>query len=226
MKYDKLPQNLKNPTTKFYYDRLKKKKVTFFFKRLFDFIMSLCMIVILSPILLILSILILCTSKGPILYKQKRVTRYGKIFRIWKFRTMVRNADKIGTQVTIHGDPRITKVGKFLRKYRLDELPQLFNILFGQMSFVGPRPEVEKYVNQYQEEMYATLLVRSGVTSLASIRYKDEGKLLENAQNADEVYVNEILPEKMKYNYQYLEKINIFYDSALLFQTVIAVLKR
>ena len=226
MKYDKLPQNLKNPTTKFYYDRLKKKKVTFFFKRLFDFIMSLCMIVILSPILLILSILILCTSKGPILYKQKRVTRYGKIFRIWKFRTMVRNADKTGTQVTIHGDPRITKVGKFLRKYRLDELPQLFNILFGQMSFVGPRPEVEKYVNQYQEEMYATLLVRSGVTSLASIRYKDEGKLLENAQNADEVYVNEILPEKMKYNYQYLEKINIFYDSALLFQTVIAVLKR
>lgn len=226
MKYDKLPQNLKNPTTKFYYDRLKKKKVTFFFKRLFDFIMSLCMIVILSPILLILSILILCTSKGPILYKQKRVTRYGKIFRIWKFRTMVRNADKIGTQVTIHGDPRITKVGKFLRKCRLDELPQLFNILFGQMSFVGPRPEVEKYVNQYQEEMYATLLVRSGVTSLASIRYKDEGKLLENAQNADEVYVNEILPEKMKYNYQYLEKINIFYDSALLFQTVIAVLKR
>lgn len=226
MKYDKLPQNLKNPTTKFYYDRLKKKKVTFFFKRLFDFVMSLCMIVILSPILLILSILILCTSKGPILYKQKRVTRYGKIFRIWKFRTMVKNADKIGTQVTIQGDPRITKVGKFLRKYRLDELPQLFNILFGQMSFVGPRPEVEKYVNQYQEEMYATLLVRSGVTSLASIRYKDESKLLENAQNADEVYVNEILPEKMKYNYQYLEKINIFYDSALLFQTVIAVLKR
>lgn len=184
------------------------------------------MIVILSPILLLLSILILCTSKGPILYKQKRVTRYGKIFRIWKFRTMVKNADKIGTQVTIQGDPRITKVGKFLRKCRLDELPQLFNILFGQMSFVGPRPEVEKYVNQYQEEMYATLLVRSGVTSLASIRYKDESKLLENAQNADEVYVNEILPEKMKYNYQYLEKINVFYDIALLFQTVIAVLKR
>lgn len=226
MKYDKLPQKLKNPTTKFYYDRLKKKKVTFFFKRLFDFVMSLCMIVILSPILLLLSILILCTSKGPILYKQKRVTRYGKIFRIWKFRTMVKNADKIGTQVTIQGDPRITKVGKFLRKCRLDELPQLFNILFGQMSFVGPRPEVEKYVNQYQEEMYATLLVRSGVTSLASIRYKDESKLLENAQNADEVYVNEILPEKMKYNYQYLEKINVFYDIALLFQTVIAVLKR
>lgn len=139
---------------------------------------------------------------------------------------MVKHADKIGTQVTIKGDPRITKVGKFLRKCRLDELPQLFNILFGQMSFVGPRPEVEKYVNQYQEEMYATLLVRSGVTSLASIKYKDENKLLEHASDADEVYINEILPEKMKYNYQYLKKINIFYDIALLFQTVIAVLKR
>ncbi len=226
MKYDKLPTNLKNPTTKAYYDLLKKKKVTFFFKRLFDIIMSLCMIVILSPVLIIISFIILCTSKGPILYKQRRVTKYGKIFKIWKFRTMVKHADKIGTQVTIKGDPRITKVGKFLRKCRLDELPQLFNILFGQMSFVGPRPEVEKYVNQYQEEMYATLLVRSGVTSLASIKYKDENKLLEHASDADEVYINEILPEKMKYNYQYLKKINIFYDIALLFQTVIAILKR
>lgn len=184
------------------------------------------MIVILSPVLIIISFIILCTSKGPILYKQRRVTKYGKIFKIWKFRTMVKHADKIGTQVTIKGDPRITKVGKFLRKCRLDELPQLFNILFGQMSFVGPRPEVEKYVNQYQEEMYATLLVRAGVTSLASIKYKDENKLLEHASDADEVYINEILPEKMKYNYQYLKKINIFYDIALLFQTVIAVLKR
>lgn len=226
MKYDTLPEKLKNPATKAYFDSLKKKKITFFFKRLFDIVMSLCMIVLLSPILLLISLIIVCTSKGPILYKQRRVTRYGKIFKIWKFRTMVKNADKIGTQVTIEKDPRITKVGKVLRKCRLDELPQLFNILFGQMSFVGPRPEVEKYVNQYQDKMYATLFVRAGVTSPASIKYKDESKLLENATDADEVYVNEILPQKMEYNYQYLEKVNVFYDIALLFQTVIAVLKR
>lgn len=226
MKYNKLPTNLQNEKTKEYYNILRKKKITFFFKRLFDFFVSLIMIIILIPFFLIVGLIILLTSKGPIIYKQRRVTRYGKVFRIWKFRTMVKNADKIGTEVTVGNDPRITKVGRFLRKTRLDEVPQLFNILFGQMSFVGPRPEVEKYVNQYNDEMKATLLVRAGVTCPASIEYKDEATLLENAENVDETYVNQILPAKMEYNYKYIKKLNFFRDIGILFQTVFAVFKK
>ena len=176
------------------------------------------------PVLIIIAILVKFTSKGPILYKQERITTYGKAFKIFKFRTMIENADKIGSLVTMDNDGRVTKLGRFLRKVRLDELPQLFNILFGQMSFVGTRPEVQKYVNCYSEEMLATLFMPAGVTSLASISFKDEEKYLNSDESVEDVYINKILPDKMKYNLEYIENFNIFYDMKLMFKTVLAVL--
>ena len=158
------------------------------------------------------------------MYKQERITTYGKAFKIFKFRTMIENADKIGSLVTMDNDGRVTKLGRFLRKVRLDELPQLFNILFGQMSFVGTRPEVQKYVNCYSEEMLATLFMPAGVTSLASISFKDEEKYLNSDESVEDVYINKILPDKMKYNLEYIENFNIFYDMKLMFKTVLAVL--
>ena len=164
-------------------------------------------------------------SKGPVLFKQVRVTSYGKKFKIWKFRTMVNNADKIGTQVTTRGDSRITRVGHLLRKVRLDEFPQLFNVLTGDMTFVGTRPEVPKYVECYTDEMKATLLLPAGITSRASIEYKDEEKLLENAENADTVYVQKVLPEKMKYNLREIERYSFWRDIETMIRTVFAVIK-
>ena len=159
------------------------------------------------------------------MFRQVRVTTYGKPFRIFKFRTMVNNADKIGTQVTTKGDSRVTRMGKMLRGCRLDELPQLFNVLKGEMSFVGTRPEVEKYVAHYTDEMKATLLMPAGITSRASIEYKDEERLLESAENADEVYIHQVLPEKMKYNLRAIEKFSFWDDIKTMFATVIAVVK-
>ena len=159
------------------------------------------------------------------MFRQERVTRYGRLFRIYKFRTMVENAEALGTQVTTSGDMRVTKIGRSLRKYRIDELPQLLNILLGDMSFVGTRPEVAKYVRHYTEEMKATLLLPAGVTSKASIKYKDEEKLLESAENADEIYIDQVLPGKMKYNLQALQSFNFFEDIKTMIMTVIEVLK-
>lgn len=224
MKLEKLPKEMQNEIVKEYLAILNKKKFSFFLKRIFDFLASIIMIIILLPLFIILAIIIKCTSKGPVVYKQKRVTKYCRVFNIYKFRTMVNNADKIGSQVTINNDRRITKVGKFLRKYRLDELPQLFNILIGDMSFVGPRPEAIKYVEKYTDEMYVTLLVRAGVTSPASIKYKDEMKLLKQAEDVDYTYVNKVLPDKMTYNYQYLKEFNFYKDILILFKTVFSVL--
>lgn len=194
-------------------------------KRIFDIIVASLLVVILSPILLFLSILIKIDSPGPVMFRQVRVTTYGKPFRIFKFRTMVNNADKIGTQVTTKGDSRVTRMGKMLRGCRLDELPQLFNVLKGEMSFVGTRPEVEKYVAHYTDEMKATLLMPAGITSRASIEYKDEERLLESAENADEVYIHQVLPEKMKYNLRAIEKFSFWDDIKTMFATVIAVIK-
>ena len=194
------------------------------FKRVFDIVVSLIMIILCSPILLIISILIVKDSKGGVFYRQERVTQYGRVFRIFKFRTMVQNADQIGTQVTVSNDSRITKIGSKLRNCRLDELPQLFNIFLGDMTFVGTRPESVHYVKSYTNEMYATLLLPAGVTSEASIEYKDEAELLDQADDVDSVYVNEVLPEKMKYNLNSIKEFSFFKEIATMFRTVFAVL--
>lgn len=208
-----------------YYESLKKKKVSLALKRTFDVIASTIMIVILSPLLIIISVLIVTDSKGGVFYRQERVTQYGKKFRIFKFRTMVANADKIGTQVTVSNDNRITRIGSVIRKYRIDEIPQLFNILVGDMSLVGTRPESVHYVKHYTPEMMATLLMPAGVTSEASILYKDEAELLDQADDVDRVYIEEILPEKMKYNLESMKKFSFIQEIGTMIKTMIAVLR-
>ena len=224
-KWNELPKVIQNDKVKYYYDILQEHEKELKLKRAFDIICSLIMIIILSPVLIVLSVMIKLDSKGPVLFKQVRVTTYGRKFKIWKFRTMVNNADKLGTQVTTKGDARITRMGHLLRKIRLDELPQLFNVLKGDMTFVGTRPEVTKYTAHYTEEMMATFLMPAGVTSRTSIEYKDEEKLLENAENADEVYINEVLPAKMVYNLREIEKFSFLRDISTMIKTVIAVIK-
>lgn len=224
-KFNELPLDMQNEAVKKYYDILKKKSVSLFFKRFLDIFVSLVLIALIWPVLLVLAIIIKIDSPGPVFFRQERVTRYGRRFRIFKFRTMVNNADKMGSLVTTKNDSRVTKVGSVIRKTRIDELPQLFNIFLGDMTLVGTRPEVVKYVDKYTDEMKATLLLPAGVTSEASICYKDEEKLLENAEDADTTYVNEILPEKMKYNLSAIEKFSFFSDIKTMFRTVIAVLK-
>lgn len=223
--WNELPEFMQVEEVKPYYDILKKKKLQLILKRVFDIVCSFILIVILSPILLILSIWIKSDSKGPVFYRQERLTQYGKIFRIFKFRTMVNNADKIGNLVTSKNDSRITKVGNKIRKYRLDELPQVFNIFLGDMSFVGTRPEVQKYVDAYTNEMIATLLLPAGVTSLASIKYRDEDEIIEQKTNegksVDQAYIEDVLPEKMKYNLEYLDEFNIGRDLSLCVKTII-----
>ena len=208
-----------------YYESLKMKKVSLALKRAFDVIASTIMIVILSPLLIIISVLIVTDSKGGVFYRQERVTQYGKKFRIFKFRTMVANADKIGTQVTVSNDNRITRIGSVIRKYRIDEIPQLFNILVGDMSLVGTRPESIHYVKHYTPEMMATLLLPAGVTSEASILYKDEAELLDQAEDVDRVYIEEILPEKMKYNLESIKKFSFIQEIGTMIKTMIAVLR-
>lgn len=195
-----------------------------FGKRLIDLIMSALGIIVLSPVLLILVIAIKLDSPGPVFYRQVRVTRYGETFRIFKFRSMVSNADKIGTQVTVGNDSRITRVGKLIRKCRLDELCQLIDVFRGTMSFVGTRPEVPKYVAAYTPEMMATLLMPAGVTSLASIMYKDEDELLAGAEDVDGTYVKKVLPGKMYYNLKGMKEFSFWGDIRLMFMTVFAVL--
>lgn len=223
--WNELPEYMRTNEVRPYYDLLQRKKISLFFKRVFDIVVSLIMIILCSPILLIISILIVKDSKGGVLYRQERVTQYGRVFRIFKFRTMVQNADQIGTQVTVSNDSRITKIGSKLRNCRLDELPQLFNIFLGDMTFVGTRPESVHYVKSYTNEMYATLLLPAGVTSEASIEYKDEADLLDQADDVDSVYINEVLPEKMKYNLNSLKEFSFFKEIAIMFRTVFAVLR-
>lgn len=223
--WNELPEYMRTDEVRPYYDLLQKKRLSLFFKRVFDIVVSLIMIILCSPILLIISILIVKDSKGGVFYRQERVTQYGRVFRIFKFRTMVQNADQIGTQVTVSNDSRITKIGSKLRNCRLDELPQLFNIFLGDMTFVGTRPECVHYVKSYTNEMYATLLLPAGVTSEASIQYKDEADLLDQADDVDSVYINEVLPEKMKYNLNSIKEFSFFKEIATMFRTVFAVLR-
>lgn len=224
-KWDDLPLEMRKDEILSYYKILKKKQVSLFLKRIFDIIMSLILIIILFPLLIILAILIKKDSKGEIIYKSTRITQYNKEFQIYKFRTMVKDADKIGSQVTVGNDNRITKIGKTLRKYRLDEIPQLFNILKGDMSFVGTRPESPYYVKHYTNEMYATLLLKAGVTSETSIEYKDEANLLRDEIDTDKIYIEKILPEKMKYNLKSVRDFSLAKDIKTMIKTVIAVSK-
>ncbi len=224
-KWEKLPESFRNDAVKEYYDILASRPVNLFAKRLFDILVGIIVLAVTWPFMLIIAVWIKLDSKGTVFFRQKRVTKYGRVFRIFKFRTMVSDAEKLGTQVTVTHDARVTGAGKFLRKCRLDELPQVFNVLIGDMSFVGTRPEVERYVNEYTDEMMATLLMPAGITSLASIRFKDEEKLLDGANDPDKTYVNEVLPRKMEYNLEYLKKFSIFYDIKLMFMTFFAVLK-
>ena len=222
-KWEDLPSEMQTEEVRKYYDILKKKRASLFFKRAFDVVVSLLMLVCLSPFFLILAIAIKLDSKGPVFYRQERVTQYGKHFRIFKFRSMVQNADK-GSLVTVSGDARVTRVGRFVRKCRLDEISQLIDVLRGTMTFVGTRPEVPKYTDQYTPEMMATLLLPAGVTSLASIYYKDEADLLDAAEDTDRVYVEDILPAKMYYNLKAIERFSFFGDIKIMFMTVLAVL--
>ena len=223
--WEELPQYMQNDAVKEYYDVLSKRTGSLVIKRLFDIVVSAIMLILVSPVLLILAIWIKVDSKGPVFFRQARITQYGRVFRIFKFRTMVNNADKIGSQVTVGNDSRITKVGAKIRKLRLDELPQLINVLLGDMSFVGTRPEVKKYVDAYTDEMYATLLLPAGITSEASIRYKDEDELLAGAVDVDKVYVEQVLPGKMKYNLDAVKKFSFVGDIVTMVRTVIAVLR-
>ena len=223
--WEQLPEELQLDEVKPYYEVLKKKKLSLILKRIFDIVVSFVMLIILSPVFVFLGIAIKIDSKGPIFFRQERITQYGKTFKIFKFRTMVNNAEKLGTQVTVGNDARITKVGKFIRDCRLDEIAQLLNILTGDMTFVGTRPEVKKYVNHYTKEMMATLLLPAGVTSLASIYYKDEAKLLDKSNNPDKTYIEEVLPGKMKYNLQSIKEFNFFEDIKTMIKTVLVVIK-
>lgn len=224
-KWDNIPESIKNEEVKEYYNILNSKKISLILKRLFDIILSLMLLVILSPFFLIMIIAIKIDSKGPVFFRQERVTQYGRTFKIFKFRTMVQNADKIGSLITIGEDPRITKVGKRIRKCRLDEIPQLINVFIGDMSFVGTRPEVKKYVDKYTDEMKATLLMKAGITSRASIEYKNEdeiiSKYLNKGEKVDDIYMNKVLPDKMKWNLDYIKKFNILEDLKICVKTVV-----
>ena len=222
-KFGCLPEQMQNSAVLEYYTALRKKMFWLFLKRIFDIVVSVLFICVLLPLFLVVAAAIKLDSFGSIIYKQSRITQYGRKFKIYKFRTMVEKADTLGTLVTVGNDPRITRVGKVLRKYRIDEIPQLFNILLGDMSFVGTRPEVEKYVNCYTDKMMATLLLPAGVTCSASIYYKDESQLLAQTENVDETYVQKILPAKMKYNLQYIENFSLWNDLKIMVKTVFAV---
>ena len=222
--WETLPENLRIEQIRPYYDVLHKKRVSLACKRVFDVVVSALMLLLLLPVFLILAIAIKLDSPGPVFYRQVRVTRYGKQFRIFKFRSMVNNADKIGTQVTVGNDSRITRMGRLIRKCRLDELCQLIDVFRGTMTFVGTRPEVPKYVAAYTPEMMATLLLPAGVTSLASIMYKDEDQLLSGAEDVDQTYVKQVLPGKMRYNLKAIKTFSFLGDIKVMFMTVFAVL--
>ena len=212
-----------------YREEIEKRKISLFLKLFLDKVLALILLIPLSPMILAIAIWIKLDSEGPVFYRQERITTYGRPFRIFKFRTMVKDADKLGAAVTEHNDPRISRAGNKLRKVRLDELPQLFNVLLGDMSFVGVRPEVAKYVNRYTDEMNATLLLPAGITSPASIEYKDEDEVIEKfkgtGRSIDDIYIEEVLPDKMKYNLEYIKNFSIVNDIKIMIQTALAVIK-
>ena len=219
-KWEDLPGFMQCEEVRGYYDILVKKKLSLKLKRIFDVIVAISVLIITAIPMMIISIKIATESPGGVFYRQERITTYGKKFRIHKFRTMVANADQIGTMITVSGDSRITPTGSLLRKYRLDELPQVFDVLVGNMSFVGTRPEATKYVKKYTKEMRATLLLPAGITSEASIRYRDEAKLLDVAENVDKVYIEQVLPAKMEYNLESIRKFSFLSDVITMVKTV------
>ena len=223
-KWSRLPEFMQIPEVKPYYDVLSKKRVQLFFKRVFDVFVAILLLILIFIPMLIIALLIKIDSRGPVFYRQERVTRYGKRYKIHKFRTMVSNADKIGSAVTVGNDSRITRMGSKLRHLRLDELPQVLDVISGNMSFVGTRPEAVKYVDQYEKEYYATLLMPAGITSECSIRYKDEDTLLSGAEDVDKTYISDVLPGKMKWNLKSIREFSFFSDIKTMFRTVFAVL--
>ena len=223
-KWEDLPKFMRRKEVREYYDILSKKRFSLKCKRIFDVVLSAIMLVILLPVFVILAVAIKLDSPGPVFYKQERVTQYGKKFKIYKFRTMVNNADKVGAAVTVGNDSRITRVGSKIRDYRLDEIGQLINVLKGEMSFVGTRPEVVKYVKGYTPEMLATLLLPAGITSEASIRYKDEARLLDAADDVDKVYIEQVLPGKMIWNLESIRRFRFLREILTMFRTAAAVM--
>ena len=223
--WSEVPDRMRTKDVRKYYNIIVKHRGWLNMKRFLDIIVASIMLLVLGIPMLVIAAAIKLDSKGPVFFRQERITQYGRIFRIFKFRTMVANASEIGTAVTVDNDMRITKVGAVLRKYRMDEFPQIFNIILGDMTLVGTRPEVAKYVNEYTPEMYATLLLPAGLTSRTSIAYKDEDKLLKHAEDADKVYVEEVLPVKMKYNLESLRKFGIKSDMSVLWDTFVSVMK-
>ena len=223
-RWDDLPNFMRVPEVRPYWEILNRKRGQLILKRVFDLTLGLILLIVLAIPMTAIALMIKIEDPGPALYRQERVTTYGRHFRIHKFRTMVVNADKIGTAVTVGEDPRITKTGRKLRKLRLDELPQVFDVISGDMSFVGTRPEAVKYVGRYEPVYYATLLMPAGITSEASIRYKDEDKLLNTADDVDEVYINQVLPAKMKWNLESIERFRFLREILTMIRTVSAVL--
>ena len=223
-KWGDLPDFMRNEEVRPYYEVLEKKRIGLFLKRALDLVGGFILLVVLAVPMAIIAVMIKLDSDGPVFYRQERVTTYGKCFRIHKFRTMVSNADKIGAAVTVGNDSRITKVGAKLRGCRLDELPQVFDLISGDMSFVGTRPEAVKYVEKYKSEYMATLLLPAGITSEASIRYKDEAELLDAADDVDRVYVEDVLPGKMKYNLESIRNFSFLGEIVTMYRTVFAVL--
>ena len=223
--WQELPNDMRCEAVRSYYDILASKHRDLMLKSVFDRLMAAILLIVLSPIFLLLAVWIKLDSEGPVFFRQERVTQYGKSFRIYKFRTMVQNAEQLGTQVTSKDDMRVTSVGQALRKCRLDELPQLINILEGTMSFVGTRPEVPRYVAAYTDEMKATLLLPAGVTSVASIRYKDEDILLDAADDVDDCYIHNVLPAKMEWNLRSLKEFSFIGELKVMVETVLAVIR-
>ncbi len=222
--FAELPESMRTEEVRPYYDILKSKSKSLFFKRVLDFVAAFFLVIFLFLPMVIIAVAIKCTSKGPVIYKQVRVTTYGKHFKIWKFRTMKVGSDALG-ELTCSDDDRITGIGRFLRKYRLDELPQIFHVLSGKMSIVGTRPEVPRYVEKYTPRMMATLLMPAGVTSLASIMFKDEAELLEKSSDVDKEYIEVILPQKMEYNLKYIDRFGFRRDLYLIFKTIVEVFR-
>lgn len=223
--WSRLPDFMRIPEVKEYYKCLDKHRTSLCVKRFFDVVLAAILLVLLCPVMAVIAIAIKLDSPGPVFFRQERITAYGRKFKIYKFRTMVKDASKLGSQVTVSGDARITGIGSRIRKYRIDELPQLINVLLGDMSFVGVRPEVEKYVKAYSPEMFATLLLPAGITSRASVEYKDEDRLLQESDNVDETYIKKVLPGKMKYNLESIKNYSLLNDFKIMVHTIFAVMK-
>lgn len=225
-KWDELPAAMQNPQVRPYYDSLQSKRAALAAKRVFDIVAAIVLLAVLWPVMAVVALLVFADSPGSVFFRQERVTRYGKVFRIHKFRTMRRESDGQGPQVTGENDRRVTKIGNILRKYRLDELPQLLDVLTGNMSFVGTRPEVPRFVAAYTPEMYATLLLPAGITSRTSILFRDESRLLAGAENVEQAYIEKVLPEKMVHNLQAIKEFGFLRELGTMLQTVAAVFKK